>query len=494
MLGFFSSSNDHPLADAAAARTVLAELAGRDPHGAVDEALAWIESLQAAADFKPAQRLERLLQLDEAVAPQARRLGRDYLQQGGANRSLQNRLWETCHGYWLQLAEAYGAALEAYRRGDKGVDALRPQLPPLYLRRLIALAACLKWEQLRYGPVRPELWAALGTTYLAAESEGCATRALPLGGGNGSSEAEYLKTLVFQAASMDKLTPLEIELAERLVSHFLPCFSLTRELRPESVYWVDCAKAQPPARLARVPEVTPTLRFFSGGRAVEAIEATLARIRADHAVPPSINLGGQYEPDAVVAVLEHLAVCWAPTPPTRNHARRRIASGLAVAHGLQAAYRWIDGQVAPGAALEQWQVEDVSLGGMGAQAPVMQYDWIRIGSLLAIRPEGGDNWLLGVVRRYARTAETCGAVGIETLSRTPRAVLADSGGLQTEALLLGIPVVGEYARMALAADALEDKVALSFPLDGKGARLHPREIVERGEDYVIASFFVQSFS
>ncbi len=123
---------------------------------------------------------------------------------------------------------------------------------------------------------------------------------------------------------------------------------------------------------------------------------------------------------------------------------------------------------------------------------------IRTGSgsalLIGVQPDGGDNWLIGIVRRYARTGPKQAVVGIQTLSKVPRAVFADAGGLQTEALLLDVPEVGEYARMALPVNALEDKVAMVFELDDKNARLHPRETLVTGPDFVIANFFVQSFS
>jgi hypothetical protein len=57
-----------------------------------------------------------------------------------------------------------------------------------------------------------------------------------------------------------------------------------------------------------------------------------------------------------------------------------------------------------------------------------------------------------------------------------------------------VPEVGEYARMALPANALEDKVALVFKIDDKNARLHPREVLTTGPDFVVANFFVQSYS
>ena len=39
-----------------------------------------------------------------------------------------------------------------------------------------------------------------------------------------------------------------------------------------------------------------------------------------------------------------------------------------------------------------------------------------------------------------------------------------------------------------------DKVALLFSVDDKNARLHPRETLVTGPDFVIANFFVQSYS
>jgi hypothetical protein len=293
---------------------------------------------------------------------------------------------------------------------------------------------------------------------------------------------------------MDNLKPLQIELAERFIAYFLPYFALARELRSDSVYWVDASKPLPPTRLAKKPDVTPTLRFFSGTRAVDAVTKTIEQIRADKRVPPGIHLGAQYEPDAVLPVLDHLALNWAPKPPLRNTARRRISSPLKLVAGMNSIHERLSGRATNGEGLESWVIDDVSLGGMGAHAVQARRDWIRIGVMVAAQPDGGDNWLLGLVRRYVRTGPNEDSIGIETISKTPRAVLADAGGIYTEAILLDVPEVGEYARMALAANALEDKVALVFKVDDKNARLHPREVLSTGPDFVIANFFVQSYS
>ncbi|OHC61776.1 MAG: hypothetical protein A2040_14395 [Rhodocyclales bacterium GWA2_65_19] len=496
MLGFFSNKSTHPLADAREVKRILAEIVAGEPQSAVEEATAWLESLTANESFKLAQRLELIFKLDEAAVAQARRLGRDYPALGSTSRAAETRQWELSHGYWQQLAAAYFDCLAGYRAAEKEHDALRPQLPMLYGRLVNALAARLKWMQFRYGPVDPEFWMRVGGVYLAAVDAKVAQKPLQLypGSVESSIEAEYLKVLLFHATSMDNLRPLEIEIAERFITHFLPHFSLIRELLRENVYWVDAAKPLPPTRLAKHPEITPTLRFFNGARAVEAVATTIEQIRSEGRVPPGINLGAQYEAAKVIPVLEHLAMCWAPKPPMRGNVRHRINSPLKVVNGLAAVHQRLSGRSAGTQGFETWTVDDVSLGGLGAQAGISRNDWIRIGGLVGLQPEGGDNWLVGIIRRYVRTTPNQASVGIETISKTPRAVFADAGGLQTEALLLDVPEVGEYARMALPANALEDKVALVFALDDKNARLHPRETLSTGADFVIANFFVQSFS
>jgi hypothetical protein len=495
MLGFFSNKTTHPLADSREARRILAEIASQEPLRAVEDASAWLESLAADESFKLAQRLELILKLDEAAVAQARRLGRDFPVSGSASRVLESRQWQVSHSYWQQLTAAYLDCIARYRAAEKEGDAIRPQLPMIYARLINALAAKLKWKQFRYGPVDPDYWGKVGSIYLAAVDAKLAQKPLRLYAGSEEStiEAEYLKVLIFHAASMDNLQPLEIEIAERFIAYFLPFFSLIRELRRENVYWVDAAKALPPTRLAKLPEITPTLRFFNGTRAVEAVGKTIEQIRREGRVPPAINLGAQYEVDTVIPVLEHLALCWAPKPPMRSNARHRINSPLKVVNSLAAVHQQLFGNASGTEGVEAWIIDDVSLGGLGAQVTVSRNDWIRIGALVGLQPEGGDNWLIGIVRRYARSGQNQGSVGIETLSKTPRAVFANAGGLQTEALLLDIPEVGEYARMVVPPNVLEATVAMVFALDGKNVRLHPRETIETNPNFVIANFFVQSY-
>ena len=497
MLGsLFSSKPDHPLADPKEAKRVFDALPGREPAGAIDEATALLESLAGVEDFKPEQRLALVLQLDEAAIVPARRLGREYVS-ARLGRPQEQSLWHANRDYWATLIAAYDDSLRRFDANEKGAEAMKPALPLLYSRLLNAARQRLKWEQFRYGPVDNALWQTMGHVYLAAADKRLADKAVDLypGGGAATTVAgQYLKALVFHASSMDNLLPVEIELAQHLISHFLPRFVFTAEPRPDNVYWVDAARPVPPARLARPPEISPTLRFFNSIPAVEAIEQLRLRIGRDGSVPAEVNLGGQYSVAAVLPVLDHLAMCWSPKPPMRKDARHRVKSRLAVVHGVSEIHHQLQGHSEFGES-ESWVVDDVSLGGMSAKMSLgtqASGDWIRIGALIGLQPEGGGNWLVGMVRRFSRDSESVGSVGIETLSKSPRAIVADAGGLQTEGVLLDAPQQGDSVRVALPAASWEDGVSLLFPLDGARVRLFPEAELEATPDMVIGRYFVQT--
>ncbi len=495
MIGIFSAKSAHPLLDSREAKRIFAALVHHDSLEAVTEATAWLESLPAATGFKLDWRLQCALEIDAAVISHTEHLTQGYLLQGRAGRLGDAELWQLNHDYWRQLAAVYADCVARQRANPKEARIIQSSLPLFHTRMIHAQAQQLKWDQFRYGPISANFWADLGTAYLAAVAAKTGETRLPLYPGKPPTcgEAEYLKALVFHASSMDQLQPLQVELAGRLIAYFLPHFALMREAWPAGMYWVDAAQPLPPMRLTKVPEATPTLRFFSCTHAVAAVTALLAVLRAEQRVPPDIDLGGSFDAAKVIPVVEHLALYWAPTPPTRSHTRRRMNTWLTVVHGFAPAYQRLSGAVAA-ASEESWLVEDVSLGGLGAQVPVARNNRIRIGALIGMQPGGGENWLIGIVRRYARSAPDHAAVGIETLSKNPRAVLADARGLPTECLLLDNLETGARVRMALLPEALEDNMALVFDLDGKRVRLHPQETLETGVDFVIASFLVQSLS
>ncbi|GIK45896.1 MAG: hypothetical protein BroJett012_17990 [Betaproteobacteria bacterium] len=490
MLGIFSAKSGHPLADAKEAKRVLNELSVREAATALDEVAGWLESVAADEAFRLADRLALVSQLDEAVQAHERKLGRDYLTSPRLGRQQEYKLWQANHDYWQQLGNAYDACLTRYRSQEKGSDAVKSGLPQLLIRLLRALSAQLKWDQFRYGPVNGELWQRMGRAYLFAEQGKLSRQSLtpyPNVPGDSTVEQEYLKALVFQASSMDSLLPLEIEIAERIIAHFLPQFVFTAEARPDNVYWVDADQPAPPKRLAVQPQIAPSLRFFSAGAALEKLEAMLRQVERGE-VPSEVNLGAQYSARIMLPVLRHLAMYWAPKPPMRSHDRHRVKSRLTAVNGLAAVHDRLSNRGDEQS--EAWVVDDVSLGGMGAQVPLGANDWVRIGALLGMQPEGGSNWLVGVIRRFSRETPTQGSVGIETLSKSPQAIAGDLGGMDCNAILLDTLHTGDTVRVVLPSAAFEPAIPLVFAWQGRSARLDPIEQLESGVDFDLGLYRV----
>lgn len=491
ILGIFSGKSDHPLADAKSARELFGRLNSSDPFEALDEIDSWLESTSADNEIKPQRRVNVLFELDDIGTTAARKLTREFLAKpvSGHGQSRNYKLWQTACKFWRQLAASYGGLLDQYETDKKLREEMRTTLPMMQMRLLRAYSGCLKWGKFRYGPLDPNLWLSAGRLYLEAEKNRWLEKKLALGAGTSTTiAAEYLRLLLFQAASMDRLQPLEIELAEQLLSHFLPAFSLTAQVRPENVYWVDAAKPLPPTRLAKLPELAPTLRFFATANACSAIEALSNEISKRQTVPNELVLNQQFPVATVIAVLRHLAAFCAPQPPVRSHVRHPVKSRIRAVDGFQAVFTVLRGD---NTSNTFWTVEDVSEGGMRTRAEMTELEGLGIGALVAMYPEGGDYWLIGIVRRIDRENQTLGNIGIETVGRAPIAVDIDSEGLRGEGLLLdSVLNAGEAALLVVSPGIWQDFRPLTFTHGGKCYRLRPYEEQRRGNDYVIGRYWV----
>lgn len=493
MFGLFNTAAkpDHPLAEPKELKRVVAELQGMEPAAAVAEGQAWFQSLNAAPDFSADLRLRVVAQLDEAVLPNARRLASNYVAGAQLTRAQELKLWQTACDYWKEAAAAYARCLDGL--AGKALEALKPSLPLLHARRLHALGAQLKWMQLRYGLfVGDSFWSDAGRAYLDAGDAGVAHQAVAVFPGvDTTPEGEYVKLLVFQASSMSSLMPHEMEIGERLIQRFLPSFELSAQSRAGATYWIDAARPLPPTRLARPPEAAATLRFLGFGQAAQAAAQLGGELAAGKPLPPDLNLGGEYAASSVQVVLRHLERAWSPQAAMRKHPRHRVKSRLGVVSGLAAVHARLMGRGdGEGETAEAWVTEDVSQGGMAAHVQLTTRDWLRIGSLLGMQPEGGDNWLVGVVRRFVRGSEFHGTVGIETLSKTPRALIVGSVGRQVDAILLDPVAPGTIVRLLVPDTAWDSHEPLYSTVDGAHTRFAPAGALEGVEGYVLGRYTI----
>ena len=492
-MALFGSKSAHPLADPKEAKRVLEGLPANDPYKTLDELGHWLESVAGAEGFKPEARLQLLFLLDDTAQPRLRKISAEYFAATRPSRFQENRLWTTAHGYLKQAAWAYGRAVELFVQNAKGADAAKAQLPLLVVRTLRSFAQQIKWMHLRYGPIDLQSWGVLNRVYAFAESKQLAqARAAAYGQGSETTpQLEFLKGVMFSASAPDGLLPIEIDLAERVIAQLAPRFVLAGAPSAEHVYWTDLGQAITPARVTKAPPATPGLRCFGAGPAFGTVSAAAERVMTGGQTAPDINLGGTYEPELVLETLRHLEMYWAPQPPERKSQRHAVKSRLAVTHGLEGVMNVLGG----GDSLdfdnqnaESWIVENVSAGGFGAVVPQMKGDWLRVGALLALQPEGGSNWVLGVVRRVNKTSGQQARVGIETLSKAPIVTefSMGKGAAQIGVLLKTAEAV--EARIVLRPGVFAPAQNLEIARGDKHHVYLPQAVAERGEDYEIARF------
>jgi hypothetical protein len=487
---FGGAAADHPMADAREAKRVLDELPAQDAK-ALEELAGWHESL-AAADLKADLRIQRQLAVDEAAQARIRKLAREVLTPSAQTSKFQDTInWTRLHEYWRQAGLSFARSIDSFLQGAKGAD--KALLPLTVARALRCIAQQIKWQHVRYAPADIHIWGVLNRIYAFAELRGVTEARVNLyaGGVESTPKQEFLKAQMLGASSPDSLQPLEVEIAERVINDLAPSFALAAQPDRELLYWTDLALATAPLRSLREPKPSPSLRFLGPGSAAAALAALIRKIETTHEVPSGVNLGAKYDPDAVLSAMSHLAVYWDREPPERRHLRHSVKSRFAVTHGFNGVIEALGGG---GGSLdfnpappESWTVENVSAGGFGAVAKQAKADWLKVGALVAMQPDGAPNWVVGTVRRVSRVSRDEARIGIETLSRSP-AVSRFSGGAEEEqGVLLASAETGETS-IALRAGVFTRGRNLEAAVAGKQHVYMPQQVDERGEDYEIALF------
>jgi hypothetical protein len=462
---FGGGKPDHPMADLKAARKILDELPPQDLK-ALEELTHWHETLSAAEGFKLEDRAQRHSAIDDTASLRLRKLAAEYDR---GSRAQQNLLWARIHEYWRQSGQAHSRTL----------DAKTP--PGMLSAALRALAQQLKWQQVRYGPVDAEVWGLLNRVFATAEARGV-----------NEAKPEFLKAALFSASSPDSLLAREIDVAERLISALAPAFAMAKAPALDLPYWTDLAQPMAPARGKQPPQPGPGVRYLGAGSAAATLAGWIKTVERSRQAPSDLKLGVEVDPEILLGVLRHLAAHWSSEPPERRHARRPMKTVLTIAHGFDGVLEALGGGDSLNfdkQAGEAWAVENISAGGFGAIAPQSKTDWVRVGTLVAAQPEGGDHWLVGTVRRVNRLSATEIRVGVQTLSHAPAVSLFNTKSAEAPGVLLPPPgpATGEAA-IALRAGVFVPGENLERRAGERQHVYMPQGVAERGDDYEIVKF------
>ena len=486
---FGAARPDHPMADPKEARRLVDELPAQDPVRALEELAHWHESVASAEGFRPDVRIQVHFALDDAAQPRVRKLAREYMT-ARASRFQENRIWTCVHGYHRFAGEGYARAIDRLLQGERGSDAAKPLLPLLVVRALRNLAQQLKWLCLRYGPVDAAVWRVLNNVYAFAEGRGVADAKVPAvyagAPGESSPRLEFLRAAMLSLSSPDSLMPAEVDLAERLIGELAPQFALAMEGGAGLTHWTDLGQAMAPVRLAKLPERSPGLRFLGAREAGTSLHALAKRVQASGA-PSHLEA----DRETLLGLIEHLLLYWSPSAPERKHPRHSVQGRLSILSGFGGVVGALgtSNPLEPIAlAPEDWRIENVSAGGFGAVVPAARSDWLKIGSLLAMQPDGGSNWVVGAVRRVSKTERQETRVGIETLSRTPQlARFAAKNGTEV-GVLLPAPTHGAgEAAIVLRAGVFAGQ-NLESERAGRSYVYLPQGVAEHGDDYDIVRY------
>jgi hypothetical protein len=490
MLDLFAAKSSHPLAQEAERQRMFGTLAATDALTALDQARDWLRSLADESGMSFPLRAALVRQVDNVAQRPARIVEREYLAVAHVPSDGATRLWRAARGYWAQLAATCNTCLGEFSQSDERPEAHRVELTLFTVRHIRAYATRLKWDQFRYWPPSDSLWQAVGRAYLYALDNGFARRevsAYPGERRQTTAEREYLRALVSQVSSMDSLLPLEIEIADRLIVHYLPAFALDSTPQTDFRYWVDAGQRRPPSRLDRRPEPGPSTFYFDTGNASVALRGLRQQLEWG-TLPSGIDLARYRSPRVILPVVRHLESYWASEPRRRTHDRYRVHSRLTVVSGLGDLLACLQADTDPAQAAS-WVVDNVSQSGMRVQLALEPDATVRIGTLLGIRPEGGDNWLVGVVRRFIRTDETAAAVGVETLSKWPIPAAIDGDAAQ-HVLLLDPIEDGETVRIVASGVDYVPGRTLTCRALGAAFSLDPVEPIERGVEFDLARYRV----
>jgi len=337
--------------------------------------------------------------------------------------------------------------------------------------------------------------------------------------GASSAQEELLKALMLVMASPHNLEAPHLHLAERFAAHFAGRFVLAEKSAPECAYAFDLALAKPPVRVHKDMAPGSMVRFFGAGEAERGLAELMQEIRAKDGIPGAVNLGGHFDTETVLSVLAHLTRIWDTTTPARRAKRSQFATRVTVVPGLPNILRCLE-LAAGGASLdpksfaeqETWTVFDKSDSGYGALVPeergsfefdpvtgvrTASGDWLRIGSLVAMREEGAAIWRIGVVRRITYDASNRRRAGIGLIEGVAAVVrlapatgprVAESERRRSAVLMSHASETGTETLVLMRAGHFLATQRLAMQLEGRDYVLEPEALIEGGEDFDCARF------
>ena len=499
MLDMLKKQSDHPLASLKSAQQLLGNLPVDNAVKLLQEVSHWVEvATDPANKFRLDHQLAVLRLLDETAYPYLNKTINDYFTVQPLNAFHGNSMWAALNEYFTRVGHAYLSVLRAYRNDEKGSAAFKSALPLVTARGMVAVAGSLKCAAVRYALVDHELWSNLAEYYALAEVKQYLNEPLTLyaeSDGSTTVQSVFAATLMWQACGVGSLNPLQMHIAERLITHLGGYLTIDGQYVASSLLAFDLRHSIPPMRLNGDSTLHPGLRYIGVSDAPQYLDELIKMLEKGK-VPEKIKINAAYSAELVLDVARHLARYVSATPPLRRNPRRKISVNLCVANGFSELEELADmrrnSMFEVG---ETWETEDISANGFLCILPAGRAGNVKVGELIGLQPEKVERWGAGIVRRLSRDAQNNLLIGVEMLSNQLVGVaLSDHLNLgsyagEQRALYLNKPSdeSGE-AWLLMKPDTFSSKRSLEMTMDERRYLLMPLELLRQGADYDLARY------
>lgn len=216
---------------------------------------------------------------------------------------------------------------------------------------------------------------------------------------------ELLRLMAFWTAVPSGLSPVEQDIAERLVIYLTPKLSCGAGAADGHDYFFELDGSRAPLRVMPSLPVGAATRFFDVSGARDTLGAIRAVVRGAGTLPPGLQWGPSAHGNAVLRVLGHMRTHWARELPPRSESRQKTAARLNAVCGFQAVLARVAPETPAGCATggraphDEWVAEDVSAGGCGVVVPQGKGAALRVGMLAALQTPAEAVWRIGIIRR-----------------------------------------------------------------------------------------------
>jgi hypothetical protein len=439
---------DHPVSDETEARRMIEALPAHDPAASLAELTACVLSINQDGTFTPGRRARVLMELDIAAHVFWRPLGAAYLAPEGVpldgrdgNSSLLTALQESA----AEFAVGFGLCV-----GKKEFDAdwIRDNRLAVMLRRARWVTRKMILSRMLNLPGAVARWTELNDMYrLAAENDLLRNVSTVFQGNTRTSSVkhEYLRMLLVDITSPDRMLGRDMELAYRLIGRIVSTVQLEPEPIEGALYFIVPVKAHHPVSLFRYSGAVPKgALYMHVANAVPRLKAMLERDAGIAAGDPDPMFGAVFTMRERRALLNHMLIQWSENPAQRAAKRISMKGKASLVHGVAGIVDVIrkhdqGGFNADKATASKLRIQfdntvtiqkknireisgelvDASATGLGIALPRTEARWAKIGAIVGILTAPGAEWVLGVVRRINAKDDHL-ELGINVLTRKPR--------------------------------------------------------------------------